>query len=239
MIIRMLALVAIATGSVLAAEPDESSTDDALLRKLLGESEQALPATDGADPADSAVRREPAGQVNTVDTQAVVRIVAELRAAEEGLAARQTGEATQSAQARAIDELARLIEAAKKQRSRSPSDSSSESQSSQPTGSQSSAGEASSSPSAGPGSTAGQAQANRQGKADESSDRVPGSQKPNDVVRDFRFEIVRDAWGHLPPRLRDQILNAGSDRYLPEYDSLVRRYFESLAQPNQPAEPRP
>jgi len=242
MIIRVLAscaLLATAAGPGLAAEPDASSTDDALLRKLLGESEQLLPESKETDATDPAVQGQPASQSSGVDPKAVERIVASLRAAEEGLAAKRTDDETQSAQMKAIDELERLIETAKKQRSRSPNDSSTENQAPQPMGSPSPSEATSSSATAGASSAAGQPQANRPEKAQESSDRLPDARDPNDVIRDFRFEIVRDAWGHLPPRLRDQILNARSDRYLPEYDSPVRRYFEALAQPQQRTAPRP
>ena len=43
-------------------------------------------------------------------------------------------------------------------------------------------------------------------------------------------QMVRDVWGHLPPKLRQKLLNAYSDTYLPKYDDLVRRYFSALAE---------
>ena len=47
--------------------------------------------------------------------------------------------------------------------------------------------------------------------------------------------MVRDVWGHLPPALRRELLNVYQDKYLPKYDDLVRRYFESLAEEGRPA----
>jgi hypothetical protein len=43
-------------------------------------------------------------------------------------------------------------------------------------------------------------------------------------------EMVRDVWGHLPPTVRQTVINAYSDTYLPKYDDLVRRYFSALAE---------
>jgi hypothetical protein len=37
-------------------------------------------------------------------------------------------------------------------------------------------------------------------------------------------------WGHLPPREREELLRTFNERYLPRYDSWVRRYFEALAE---------
>jgi len=45
--------------------------------------------------------------------------------------------------------------------------------------------------------------------------------------------LAKDVWGHLPPSLRRKLLNSYSDQYLPQYDELVRRYFESLAEENR------
>jgi hypothetical protein len=42
-------------------------------------------------------------------------------------------------------------------------------------------------------------------------------------------------WGHLPEKLREKLLNVYQDKYLPKYDDLVRRYFESLAEEGRTA----
>lgn len=44
-----------------------------------------------------------------------------------------------------------------------------------------------------------------------------------------RKMILKQVWGHLPERLRDRVLNMSDDRYLPKYETLIRRYFEALA----------
>jgi hypothetical protein len=49
---------------------------------------------------------------------------------------------------------------------------------------------------------------------------------------DYKRQLLKDAWGHLPPALRDELLNVGGDRFLPKYEELVRRYYQSLAEKN-------
>ncbi len=46
-----------------------------------------------------------------------------------------------------------------------------------------------------------------------------------------RREMLNGVWGHLPPSVRQKLLNASSDKYLPKYEDLARRYFEALAEP--------
>ena len=48
----------------------------------------------------------------------------------------------------------------------------------------------------------------------------------------LRQKLVKDVWGHLPPSLREQLLNVYSERYLPKYDEMVRKYYEALAEQN-------
>lgn len=42
--------------------------------------------------------------------------------------------------------------------------------------------------------------------------------------------VVRQAWGHLPERLREQVQAAAFERFLPEYESLIEAYYERLAE---------
>ena len=42
--------------------------------------------------------------------------------------------------------------------------------------------------------------------------------------------MLEEVWGHLPPALRERMQNVISEKYLPKYDEMIRRYFKSLAQ---------
>lgn len=218
----------------IAADPPSTigSGDEQLIEKLLGGDPAAAPEA-SSGPAVEEPDTEPAANDLATNTT-VERIGADLLEARRLLDERQTGEPTRAAQRRVIDELSRLIEAAKSQPSRSgdgqensngrPQSESDGSRNAEPPPGR----EAPTSDAA--GTAAGTPGRNRNGKAEESSDRAR-QDRLREAVRDFRSDLVRDEWGHLPPRLREQLLNAGSDEYLPQYDSLVRRYFESLAQP--------
>jgi hypothetical protein len=54
-----------------------------------------------------------------------------------------------------------------------------------------------------------------------------------------RQRMVKDVWGHLPPHLRESMLNSFSEKYLPKYEDLVKRYYESLAEKNRKRGTRP
>jgi hypothetical protein len=252
-VLFVLSLTAVAA---LAAEPPAATdgtpvtTDEALLRSLLGDEEtgpddESLNRDDETAPSNPAPTSEPGEQGNgsgtVVDPVAMSRLMAGLKIAEQHLAEGETGETTQAAQSNVIAELARLIDAAEKQSNSASRD---QNPSEAPSGS---SGNPSGTPMSQPmpggqGDTespmgvadvpAGSPDRNREGKADESSERGREEAAQSTALRGFRSDLVQDVWGHLPQRLRDQMMNAGSDRYLPEYDSLVRQYFESLAQPD-------
>ncbi|MBI1310331.1 hypothetical protein GC176_03410 [bacterium] len=46
----------------------------------------------------------------------------------------------------------------------------------------------------------------------------------------LRRALINEVWGHLPPSVREKLLNVPSEKLLPQYDTLIRRYYESLAE---------
>lgn len=60
--------------------------------------------------------------------------------------------------------------------------------------------------------------------------RAGKAEKPEDPLKE---RVVKDVWGHLPPHLRDQLLNVYGEKYLPKYEELVRKYYEVLAEQNR------
>ena len=46
-----------------------------------------------------------------------------------------------------------------------------------------------------------------------------------------RAAMVNEVWGHLPPAIREKLMNIYGEKYLPKYEDEVRQYFESLAEP--------
>ena len=61
---------------------------------------------------------------------------------------------------------------------------------------------------------------------------IPGGgvMNPGDLKS---FNSNKRQWGNLPPRERNMILNALRHQTLPQYKSLVRQYYESLAKLNK------
>ena len=60
------------------------------------------------------------------------------------------------------------------------------------------------------------------------------SQLNQQATQSTIFETARQlnqkAWGHLPPVLREGVLNADFERFLPKYERLIERYFSRLAE---------
>lgn len=62
----------------------------------------------------------------------------------------------------------------------------------------------------------------------ESAERTARGEE-TDAERERRLGLSTAAWGHLPPKVREQMRSAFSEEYLPQYDALVRQYYEALA----------
>jgi DNA-binding protein H-NS len=42
--------------------------------------------------------------------------------------------------------------------------------------------------------------------------------------------LLKDAWGHLPQRAREQMLQNSPERFLPQYELMIERYYKRLAE---------
>lgn len=72
--------------------------------------------------------------------------------------------------------------------------------------------------------------------AEDSEERHGGKRdKVDPATRRKRLEV--DIWGHLPDKLREQLLNSYGERMLPQYEEQVRRFYDLLADPQ--GRPRP
>ncbi|QDT92898.1 hypothetical protein [Gimesia algae] len=68
-----------------------------------------------------------------------------------------------------------------------------------------------------------------QGPARQSTDRQNEGQATTGNLND-KHNYAKDAWGHLPPAMRQQLLNIYTENFLPQYEDQVRRYYEALAE---------
>ncbi len=142
---------------------------------------------------------------------------------------------TRLAQRKVVDDLEKLLRQSQKSKQKNPSPNNSNSpqqdQSNNPSEGQSSENSA--------GGNPGERRRNDQENAAESQERTKGG-IPTEADRKNQRRVLTDAvWGHLPPRVREQLNRSFSDRYLPEYDSLVKRYYEALATRRRDVEGEP
>lgn len=139
------------------------------------------------------------------------------------LAAGRTGTETQRLQEDVLRLLDQAIEKAKQQQqssSKSQSSSSSSSSGEQPETSQSAQQSQSSSAQ----------QSNANGSTGEIADALPSAQ---DAALAERLEASRAAWGALPQRTRDALLQGSSDRFSSLYRRLTEDYYRRLAEDNR------
>lgn len=199
-----------------SAEPTtsrtKSKTDEALRKRLAPKSEITPPKAASDE------------QAPTEESNPLERVVAGMRSASERIGQQDTGEQTRAIQEQVIRDLDKLIEQAKQQRKnppppRSPPSPRDQRQQRQPmpdaSDQQEQAGNANS-------------QKDRRQPEDSTERADQGSDRERERQRRQRFSI--DVWGHLPPKLRQQLLNTYSDKVLPQYEDLVRRYYEALSE---------
>lgn len=72
-----------------------------------------------------------------------------------------------------------------------------------------------------------------QGEKSRQSSNPAGQQRRSAEEEAARQRMAKDVWGHLPPALRQELLNVYSEKFLPKYDELVRKYYEALAEQNR------
>tara|TARA_R110002111_G_scaffold262586_2_gene339307 strand:+ start:8487 stop:9185 length:699 start_codon:yes stop_codon:yes gene_type:complete len=151
----------------------------------------------------------------------VESIIEEMKRAGKLLEKQQTGQETQKIQKQVVDnieELIRLIESAPKSSMKQPNPNQNQQQSDEKKNQQGKDG-------------MGQKNAPQpsQGPARQSSDRKETGQATAGSLPD-RNAYIKDAWGHLPPAMRQQLLNIYTEKFLPQYEDQVRRYYEALAE---------
>ena len=153
--------------------------------------------------------------------QLVGETIERMKAAQARLAAQLLDDETVRLQRQVEDQLARLLKLAEAQAAPQPQIAPDE-QPPEPSGSP---------PSPAGGTGAKQGQASPAGESSEPP--RSGDELTADEVQ-RRKDLATAVWGHLPPRLRDTMHGAFSERFLPQYDELVRRYYEALATQGEP-----
>jgi hypothetical protein len=158
------------------------------------------------------------------------RAVRNMQSAGKRIAAQDTGDETQQLQQQIVDDLDMLIELARQQQPQpasqqpNPQDNSQPQQPPAPQGAPQSAQQPQSSAATQPGLTQQQ-----NDLATQSTDRLDkGDAAEADIQT--QSHLINAIWGHLPPGLRQQLLNIPEENVLPKYGDIVRSYFEALAE---------
>jgi hypothetical protein len=145
--------------------------------------------------------------------QPLERIGLEMRAVKARLANQRSGDDTQRMQLSIVAQLAALLEQARSQCQGG--------QSSKP----SEAGRA------GAGNKPAQT-------APRNSRQTVRDQKPAAANPEAIRQRMHEAWGNLPQRQREQMLQAPVDGFLPKYELLIEEYFKRLSEENDQSQTR-
>ncbi len=159
------------------------------------------------------------------DKQRLKQLIKRMEQAEEEISKKKTGNKTQQLQQNVVDDLEWLIQLVSEQNRMQKTKK--ESQKNSTSGQQPKPSEtkASQTPKSAPDKK-GTNKKDQTGDSDNSL-RTAKNKKPAVIGKSV---LEKDVWGHLPPTLRKKLLNIYSEKYLPQYDDEVRRYFESLAE---------
>ncbi len=215
-----------------AAKP---STDEMLRDSLDNELLKGLdvpPATETVSPSAAKPRDTPTDGASDID-QSLLEQLAEgedlgkaspdplvsigrrMRVAEELISRQVTSQKTQRVQQQVIEDLDRLIEEMKKQCQSGQGSSTSGPKPGAKPGRKSQAGS---------GENTG---ANQPAK--ESTARTDGNASDRENLLRLQ-QMLKQIWGHLPPKIRDQMQSSAIEEFLPRYEKLIEEYYTRLAE---------
>jgi len=173
-----------------------------------GPSPDAEPPPDGEDVGQPSARDDPLGYISE-----------EMRMAEQLIPERGKRTHAEQVQRRIVEDLARLIEQAETQRAQQQSSTSKQRQ-------QTARRRTVKQPKSATGRTPGQ---NSNKPAADSTDRLGQAERARPDPELFKG-LLKDAWGHLPQREREQMMQMSPERFLPQYELLIERYYRRLAE---------
>jgi hypothetical protein len=79
----------------------------------------------------------------------------------------------------------------------------------------------------GPGDESGRERDDASESAERTGERPPNER--DEELADQKLQLELDVWGHLPPKLREQLLNTYGEKMLPQYEQQIREYYQALA----------
>ncbi len=66
-------------------------------------------------------------------------------------------------------------------------------------------------------------------QAEQTQEKGPRTPKPKEKESNLVQDLIKRIWGHLPPRMRQQMLQSASDRFLPQYQLEIEEYFKRVS----------
>ena len=160
---------------------------------------QTQPRADSELDRDSANKDSPEAELD--DQHPFEQIVQRMRVIEKRLATHDTSQPTQQMQNTVVEELATLISQLEQQQREQ---------------SQSQAG----------GSSGAGRRPDGQPVAETSDNTEP--REAIDAAGVERRVILKEVWGHLPPKVREQMMSVSPEEFLPRYRALTEQYFKRL-----------
>jgi hypothetical protein len=170
------------------------------------------------------LRRELGDAAEKESDNPLLEIARKMRDAERRLDQHDAGPTTQIVQKEIVDDLEKLIDQARKA-AKQPAGGQSRSQpvaSRQPVGQPSTGGE----PQGG--------QPNDRPAADSTQRPRAANDRPRQVDVEQVQAIIKELWGELPEREREQMLESPPEEFLPKYELLIEEYFRRLSEERTP-----
>ena len=171
------------------------------------------------------LRRELGAAAESEEDNPLLEIARMMRQAEGRLDRHDAGSATQGLQRRIVADLNKLIEEARKaaKKSGAPASAAQRVASRAPVGQPPNRG---AQPQGGQPSDKPAAQSNQRPRA--------AGEQPGQADLERVRAIIKDLWGELPERQREQMLESPPEEFLPKYELLIEEYFRRLSEEKTP-----
>jgi hypothetical protein len=215
-----------------AQKPDRPALEDALLKDLDNELLEGAGDLKGRpktgpsrdDPLDEKTTLEPSDSGEDIGSSAhdddpLVHISQEMRSVENLISGQTKNGKPEPIQRQILSDLAKLIEQAEKQCAAQQPSSGKGKKSQQVVKRQS---VKQSKPSAGNGKPSTK-------PAQDSTDRLRQTEAAR-VDPAAVKGMLKDSWGNLPPKAREQMLQNSPEQFLPQYELMIEKYYKRLAE---------
>lgn len=173
-------------------------------------------AAEESKPGTETPAEPPASGSPTDDREVASRIISSLAEASQRLEDGVIDSSTVALQQSAADDIEALLDNLR--------------QNSNPSSSQQSANQPPSQNASQPsGPSSGRPNENRDAAQSNEQARGGNAAKAEDELQ-RRRSLAHSVWGHLPPKVQEELERSFSERFAPKYEELIRRYYEALAE---------